>query len=451
MGSPITFSGFNQIDFNVILNAVMQQERRPLQSLEQRKLALQTANGTYGTLATKLSTLQSAAAALSEGTATVGHEATSSDVQALTVSSTAGAAAGRHEIVVSQLARAQVTASGVVAADSNTTTVATGGTLTIGGVAVAIGGPVTLSGLAAAINDTAGIGATASVSETAPGSFRLILTATASGATNAFTITNGLTGSTVTFTDTDNDGVSGDTAADNAAQASNAALTINNVAVTSTTNVLTSAIEGVTLTLLKADPSTTVVVDVARDDGSLIDRLKTFVDAYNDLAKVTTGGTAATNPLGRDPMLRGLRNELRSILTAAHGSAAYTRLGEVGLGFTRTGALTLDEAQLSAALQNDPDAVAALFGDPTTGAFSAVDALVENYVRADGLVPEARARITDEISRLGARITDMESRLATRRETLRKEYMAADQIMSRLSSQSGALAGFGARLSSSGL
>src|SRR6185503_4121702 len=40
MGSPITFSGFNAIDFNVVLNAIMAQESAPLQALQahQREL-----------------------------------------------------------------------------------------------------------------------------------------------------------------------------------------------------------------------------------------------------------------------------------------------------------------------------------------------------------------------------------------------------------------------------
>ncbi|NOT24492.1 MAG: flagellar filament capping protein FliD [Acidobacteria bacterium] len=451
MGSPITFSGFNNIDFNTILNAVMQQERRPLDSLEQRKRALQAASTNYSTLSTKLSSLQSAASSLGSTSTVVGFAATSNNEQAIQVSSTAAAAEGRYDVVVSQLARAQVTVSGVAAADSDTAIVAMGGSITIDGVAVAITGPTTLSELAAAINELDGLDVNASVSETAPGSFRLILTAAETGAANAFTISNSLTGSTINFTDTDGDLVSGDTAADNAVQATNAALTINSVAVTATTNVLTSAIEGVTLTLLKADADETVVVEVARDDGSLKDRLKSFVTAYNDLRTLTTTPPSTTNPVGRDLVLRGIQNELRMALTAEYGTGDYTRLASVGLGFSRTGELMLDESQLEEALQSNPDAVKSLFADATTGSFAAVDKLIKTYTSADGQLPDARLRLNDEISRIGQRIASMEERLALRRATLQKEYAAADAAMSRLNSQSGTLANLGASLSSSGL
>ena len=54
-GTPITFSGFNQIDFNQILNLVMQQERRPVAALETQKSTLETQRTQLSTLAGKLS------------------------------------------------------------------------------------------------------------------------------------------------------------------------------------------------------------------------------------------------------------------------------------------------------------------------------------------------------------------------------------------------------------
>jgi flagellar hook-associated protein 2 len=350
-------------------------------------------------------------------------------------------------MVVNTLARAQVMVSESHAPDADTTTVASGGTLTIGGVAVALSGAVTLRGLAAQINATDGIGATASVSETSPGQFRLILTAAETGAANAFTVTNALSGSTLEFEDTDSDGTSGDDAADNAVQATNATLLLNSVPVESASNTLTAAVEGVTITLLKADPDATVVVDVARDNDDLVGRLNAFTTAYNDLAAFADAKLAASGALGRDTLLRSVRQELRNALTAAHGSGDFTRLAEVGLEFTRTGKLTLDEDKLADALVGNPDAVTALFAGGETGAFDAVDDLITSYTRADGFVSSARTRLTDEVSRLDSRIADMEARLLLRRQALQKQFVAADEAMTRLNSQSGTLSnirnGFG--------
>src|SRR6476659_6965665 len=106
MGSPITFSGFNQIDFNVVLNAIMTQESAPLKALQAHQLDLQATDTTYGQLATKLDALRSASGALSSATTFNAYAATSSDTAALTVSASTGALPGRYEVKINELARA---------------------------------------------------------------------------------------------------------------------------------------------------------------------------------------------------------------------------------------------------------------------------------------------------------------------------------------------------------
>jgi flagellar hook-associated protein 2 len=455
MGSPITFSGFNQIDFNIVLNAVMQQESRPLQTLQAQQRALQATDGAYGQLATRLDALQDAARALGSTSTVTAYAATVSDSAAVTATASSTGVAGRYDVVIQELARAQVTASASTAPDTDTTVIADGGTLTIGGVAVTLTGPTTLGELAAAIN-AADAPAAATVVQTAPGAYRLVLTGRDTGAANAFTIENGLTGTTLTFTDTDGDGISGDSVADNAVTATDAAALINNIAVTSASNVVSDAIPGVTLTLLQKDAAKTVTVTVARDDDALATKVETFITAYNAIVtfaneQATAAGKGTTGTLGRDALLRSLRATLRSTLSGAHGSGTFTRLAEAGIGFTRTGELTLDRATFDAALGSDAAGVQALFAAPGTGVFASVETLLRDYTRAGGLVPDARTRVSDELSRLGRRIDDMQARLAVRRAALQREYTAADAAMTRLSSQSGALASFGRSLSTSGL
>src|SRR5262245_54147779 len=208
MGSGITFSGFNNIDFNTILNAIMQQESQPLTALQTRQKALQATDTTYGQLATKLDTLQTATSALSKNSSFITYAATSSDTAAVTATASSAAVEGRYDVIVSQLALSQITVSSSFAPDTTTTVVASGGTLTIGGVAVNVTGPSTLADLASAINANTSVPASASIVETTPGEFHLVLTGKDTGAANGFTIVNGLTGSTVAFTDTDNDNIS---------------------------------------------------------------------------------------------------------------------------------------------------------------------------------------------------------------------------------------------------
>jgi flagellar hook-associated protein 2 len=366
---------------------------------------------------------------------------------------TAGASEGRYDVVVQELARAQVTASASTSPDTGTTIVATGGSITIGGVAVTLSGDTTLQGLAAAIN-AAGAPASATIVQTGASAYRLVLTSRDTGTAAAFTVQNNLASSTVAFGDADGNGISGDSAADNAVSATDAALTVNGIAITSAGNTVTDAIPGVTLTLEQKDAARTIAVTVSRDADAAAAKLQTFVDAYNDLVKFANDQNTAANKgtsgtLGRDALLRSLRSVLRSTLSDAHGTGAFTRLAEVGIGFTQTGELTLDRAKLTDSIQRDPDAVQSLFSDSSTGVFRNVDTLLTEYTRSGGLVPDARLRISNELSRLGQRIDDMQTRLALRRAALQQEYAAADAAMARLNSQSGALASIGQSLSSS--
>src|SRR5262245_10430817 len=262
MGSPISFSGFNNIDFNTILNALMSQAAIPLNNLQAKQNALKLQQTNFDTLQSKLGTLSSTATALSQPAQLASVTATSTDPTAVAVSASGSTMPGHYDIVVRELARAQVMASASSAPDSDTTAVATAGSLTIAGVDITISQPVTLRQLAEAIN-ASDAPVTATVVN-AGSQYRLVLTASSSGAANAFTVTNTLSGGLgVTFTDTDQNGVSGDTAADNAVQASNADLSINNIQITSASNVLNEAIPGATITLLKRNPDATIGLDVS--------------------------------------------------------------------------------------------------------------------------------------------------------------------------------------------
>jgi flagellar hook-associated protein 2 len=433
MGSPVTFGGFNQIDFNVILNAIMQQESRPLQTLQAQQTALQATDTALGQLIGKIDALRTSARALSGGETLVEHAVSSADPDAVSVTASSGAVAGRYDIVVSQLARAQVTASTTTAPDADTTIVASGGTLTVGGVTVTYSGPVTLRQIADGINAAPGAMVSAMVIQTAPNVFRLVLQGEETGAANAFTVTNGLTDSAMAF-------------AGNAVEAADASALVNNIPVTSTTNTLTDVVAGVTVTLRRqtTDP---VAITVERDDERLADRVETFVTEYNELVKfaseqMASAASGTAGSLGRDALLRTLRQSLRSTLNAAYGSDTFTRLAEVGIAFTRTGELTLDRTRLTSALGDDHAAVQSLLAGTGGGVFGSVATLLDDYTRSGGLVPGARTRLNDELSRLRRRMDDMQERLAIRRAALQQEFIAADEAMARLNGQSGALASF---------
>src|SRR6188472_2633531 len=217
MGSPITFSGFNNIDFGTVLNAIMQQEHAPIDTIEAQQKSLQTKNSAFSTLATKLGALKTAAADLSDSDNTAKVSATSSDISAVGISAGSASVTGRYDVVVSQLAHAQVMQSSSTYASIDAV-VATSGVISLARLSdppidIPIAGSMSLKNLAEAINRAENSPVNASVVQVSPGQYRLVLTGRATGTANGFTVSmpSPLSGGVgLAFTDTNGDGTAGD-------------------------------------------------------------------------------------------------------------------------------------------------------------------------------------------------------------------------------------------------
>jgi flagellar hook-associated protein 2 len=459
MGSPITFSGFNNIDFGSILNTIMTAERIPLTALQTQKTTLNQQGTAFTTLASKLGALESAVDTLADSDGFNIYKAASGAPENVGVSTTSGGVAGLYEVVVSELAHAQVMAS-TTTYTSPDEVVATGGSLSValyGNPPVnipptAIAGSMSVRQLADAINADADSPVTAAVVQAAPGQYRLVLTGRNTGSANAFTVTSSLTGGKgVAFTDTNNNGTYGDDAADLAVSATNAALTINNIPVTAQSNTLEEAIPGVVLTLSKKDATKTVLVEVTESAEEAKSQLDEFVKAYNDLMSfVTSQNTAALEGkanISRDSLVRSLKMGFTSSMRAEYsdGGTTYTRLGTVGIEFNVDGTIKIDPTKLKAAVLDDPNAVRKLFvgANGTGGVFGALKAQVEDYTKAGGLVQDAKDRLKDQIVKIDSKLDTMEMQLELRRETLQREFIAADQLMSQLNGQGSSLQALG--------
>lgn len=456
MGSPITFSGFNNIDFGSVLNAIMQQERAPIAAIEAQRTTLQAQNSAFATFATKLAALESAVEDLAATDQLSRVKATSSDDTAVGISAGSATATGSYEVVVSTLARSQVLAS-TSTYNSLDTVIATSGVISLARfgdppIDVAVTGSMTLQDIAEAINNAPDAPVSASVVQVTPGQYRLVLTGRATGTANGFSVqfsTPLAGGAGITFTDTDGNAVYGDTAADNIQAANDAQLTVNQIPITSSTNNIDSVVPGVTLQLRKADPASPVLVDVAKDQDASLAQLEAFATAYNDVVKFigeqSSAGASGKPAIARDPLVRGLRDALRYTLMGAEAGGTFARLAEVGVEFDGTGKIKINGSRFKDALDASPADVRQLFGgvNGVGGRFAELKKLIGGYTNAGGLVADVRDRIGQQVSQLGTRIATLENQLALRRAALQAEFIAADRAMSQLNSQGSSLSQLG--------
>jgi flagellar hook-associated protein 2 len=453
MGSPITFSGFNQIDFTAILNAIMTAERVPMTALETQKTTLNTQGTAFTTLASKLGALKSALDTLTDSEGFSPFTVASGDAEAVGVSTTTGGVAGTYEVVVSQLARAQVMAS-TTTYTSPDQVIATGGSINVALLGnppvqippTALTGSMTVRQFADAINAQADSPVTASVVQAAPGQYRLVLTGRNSGTDNAFTVTSSLTGGAgIVFTDTDGNGTYGDSAGDVSVTASNATLTVNNIPITSATNDVQDAVPGVLLSLAKSDPAKKVLVELTESSAAAEKELEGFVKAYNDLmAFLNEQNTAAANgnaSIARDGMVRSIKAELRAAMQQEYPAAGtnYSRLSTAGIEFEQTGTIKINKVRLGEALKASSTSVRTLFD----AAFAEIQAQVDDYARSGGLIQSAKNRLKDQILKIDDRLETMQLQLDLRRQALQQEFIAADALMTQLKGQSSSLQALG--------
>lgn len=398
------------LDVNSLVTKLMAVERQPEALMDNKTADFKAKLSAYGQVSSALASLQSAASTLASVPLLRGVSATVADSSLASATAVPGAAAGSYSLEVQKLAQAQSLASAPYA---STLTSVGSGTLTIdfgaysGGAFTADAskpsstitiapGQDSLTAVRDSIN-AAKAGVTASIVNDGTGQ-RLVLASQYTGAAGAMRIS-------VSDADLDNADASGLSALaydastggtanlvqSNAAQ--DAKAVVNGITVTSGTNTLSGAIEGVTLSLAKASPGTTTTITVARNTAAAASAVQAFVAAYNS-TNTTLSSLSAYNAdtktgavLQGDSTVRSLQARLRAALsTTVANATGYASLSELGIAFQKDGSLLVNSNKLSTALADpakDAAGVFAAVGTPSdslvTFGSAASSAVTGNY------------------------------------------------------------------------
>lgn len=163
----------------------------------------------------------------------------------------------------------------------------------------------------------------------------------------------------------------------------NAFAVVDGVSVQSTTNTVTDAIGGVTLTLTEADPTETIDVSVSRSDSDITSKVGDFIKAYNDLVggiradQTYDSETKSAGHLLGDQVANRIVYEISSALSQAvdGASGTFATLSELGIEVDADGVLSLDAAQLEDALAEDATSVLEVLEGATTSSTTEIEAL----------------------------------------------------------------------------
>jgi flagellar hook-associated protein 2 len=441
------------LDVKSIVSQLVALERKPLDTLKVQASTVQTKVSTFGQIKSLVSTLSDTLNKLTSVTGWNAVAATSSDSASVSVSAIGGTQPTSFSVEVQKLAAAKSTAS--VAFSKNSTIGQGTLTLTVGGKAVPItvSATDTLANIASAING-ASAGVTASVLSDSSGD-RLLLRGNATGTDAAFTLAvsedadgntadrAGLSRLVVGTSTTDaQTGVVTTEDPITTQAATNAAATVNGIAVTSATNTFANTVSGVTFNALKV---TTAPVEIAvtKDVATIQGDIDAFVKAYNEVNNVLNEATKYDADTKTAGLLQGdstavaLQNNLRNtVQSMTSGSSKYGRLADIGIVQLRGGALEVDASKLTPALEKNTDEVKKLFSSTGTGSENGVavqmKTLTTNLLAADGFFSNKDATLQSAMKR-NTKDQDRVSEKATRLEaSLNARYNALDKKMATL-------------------
>ena len=236
--------------------------------------------------------------------------------------------------------------------------------------------------------------------------------------------------------------------------ACDAALIVDGVAITSSSNQVQGAITGATLNLTGTTTiGTAATLNFTRDTASVTSKLQALVTAYNDANSMlgvvsdpkssvaTYGATLVGNSI-----VSQVRDQIRNIMlpNVTSSSGSITSLRDLGVSIEKTGVLTLDTGKLNTVLDSNFDQVVTMLSanrenlstlSPLTAgvAGEAVKKLTTMLASTSSITTQSD-NATKKISDYNKDLAKLEARMTMLLERYTKQFAAMDSIVGQSNS-----------------
>jgi flagellar hook-associated protein 2 len=433
------------IDTGAIVTSLMAAASAPKTAITLKQAAAQARQNVLQNIEAKLKTLSDASKDLqSSATWLPSQTASSADPTKVTAQITSGAGPGSYEVGVQNLASSEqhTYAYTPPAADS---------TIMIGSEPIPVSAGASLDAVVSSVNSDAN----ASVFAVNVNG-KLVLAAKTTGASSAFTASGGSIAEDPT----------------KARAGVDANYTVDGQAFTSSSNVVSNGLAGVTLTL-SGRTTSDVAVNVGNPGANsalITSKLNAFVSAYNDVVTTVQQATtqkkvpnaasatdASQGTLFGDSGLNAVLDNLRRTVSSAFSPAGATGadptlLSQLGLstgaaaasGFSQDsvdGKLTLDTAKLASMLTSNPLGAQRLLGGVTgsTGLAQGMQAVLDPQTQAGGQFDQRITQGTSAISDLATQLASINTRLAAKQAFLTNQFNQMELALGRSQAQGSSL------------
>jgi flagellar hook-associated protein 2 len=427
------------LDLTGLLDQLRAAERQKLQPITAQKSQEQAKISAYGRLQSALNKFQDATAKLNDSKL---YQGLTTQVRGdgLTATAGTGATPGSYEVEVLQTARAgsvattRVDDASEALAGADTSLELTFGDGSTRTVNFAEG--ASLSEMRDAINADAEAGVNASIIFDGQG-HRLVLSSRESGADAGVTSVSfdGLIAADPAVLSEDTDARQ---------PGHDAELKINGITITSSSNRVEGAIQGVTLELTADSAGKTLGVTVQRDTESLKEAVQGFVSAYNEMKSTigrltnVTGDADTAGELVGERAVRTIESRLSRDLINTVPGGELIMMSQLGISLRPNGRLELDETKLDETIAADPQALAAFFaGDnKEAGMAGRLGETLGQFLGDDGLVKSSIKSSETRVSNLDDRFERMERSIEQTIERYRRQFGQLDSMLSQMNSMS---------------
>ncbi len=261
-----------------------------------------------------------------------------------------------------------------------------------------------------------------------------------------------------TVTDENGKRVSNNSSVWNYNQGQDAKITVSGEEISSHTNEF-NQIAGVTITANKISESETIDgvtglksynVDIASDADAALEKMQSFVNAYNKLmSSVNTLYARNTYTNGKnnydggdlagDSQLKSLQGALTSMITKNNDTTdSGFNIFSCGLEFNKDGTLSIDSSKFKESYETSLSSMSSLFTDQG-GLVKEMSNYVNDYTKFGGILDERLERLNTAITAYEAKENRNEEILSKYEESLRKKYSNLDTLMAGYTTSMGYL------------
>ncbi|MDH5275175.1 MAG: flagellar filament capping protein FliD [Gammaproteobacteria bacterium] len=441
--ASLTSTGLGSgLDINSIVEQLVKAERAPTANrLTQRESKANEELSALGKFKSALATFKDSLAKLTDAATFQGRTVTVQDDKVFTATAESTSLPGNYSVEVMNLAAAQRLRS--IGFGDATSAIGTGTlAITVNGQTanIAIGSTASsLNDIRDAINESPdNPGVRATIVKASDGA-HLIVSSTETGAANAITIAvSGGDGGLASFAYAagapSNPMLELQAAAD-------ANIVIDGFPVTSASNAISDAIDGVTIDLGSAKPGTILGLSVEYDPEGAGAAVQGFATAYNKLIDTVTeltrynADTRDAAPLLGDATVRGIRDQLRREISTTLGTGAFNSLAAIGVTTETTGKLAVDATRLSAAIDDDFDAVGALFAG-TSGLATRLEGIAEATLSRGSTITTREDALKTTLKTITSQRETLDERIERVRSRLLDQFNAMDALLGQLKNTS---------------